>query len=53
MRSLITLVLLIAPSLTLAAFDTNNYPRSQQLSPSMKIFWKLNDSSIMLAMQVV
>ena len=50
---IIALVLLIAPFLSLAEFDASNYPRSKQLSPSMKIFWNINETSIMLAMQVV
>jgi hypothetical protein len=35
-----------------AAFDPTSYPRSQQLDPSMLIYWKLQSNSIQIALKV-
>ena len=38
--------------LATAAFDSNNYPRSQILHPDLSIFWRIAGNSIHLAIQV-
>ena len=35
-----------------ATFDPSGYLRSQQLDPSMSIYWKLQSNSIQIALKV-
>ena len=55
MRNLLALawyLVLAVVSVSNAAFDPSNYLRSQQLDPSLSIYWTLQSNSIKLAIQV-
>ena len=55
MRNLLALawyLVLAVVSVSNATFDPSNYLRSQQLDPSLSIYWTLQSNSIKLAIQV-
>ena len=53
MANTLRMLLLLIPLLSAAAaFNSNDYPRSQKLHANMNIFWKTTADSIYLAIQV-
>ena len=46
------MILILISSSAVAAFDASTYSRSQQLDPSVSIYWNLQPTSIKLAIRV-